>query len=233
MKAVSLALVSTLAFVVHAAAQGPETPVASTADPAAASNGPIIVFEYSNPGLSPSHWQLILHTDGSAHFRSEMGTANSSPGQFRTPNINRDVQLSSPFATSAFQTAQRHSFFNQNCESHMKVAFQGNKTVSYSGPEGKGSCTFNYSRDKEIQTLGDNFTGAAETIIEGVRLEILLQHDPLGLEKEIESLSEAAESGRALELCAIRSILERLAEDDHVLDLVRKRARSLLAHAET
>ena len=45
-------------------------------------------------------------------------------------------------------------------------------------------------------------------------------------------LVSAAEEGRARELCAIRGILARLAEDDHVMDMVRKQARQLLARAD-
>ena len=72
------------------------------------------------------------------------------------------------------------------------MAFQGWKTFTYTGPQGHGSCTFNYSKDKEMQELGDSMNAVAQTIIEGARLEILLQHDRLGLDEEMEFLTEAA-----------------------------------------
>jgi hypothetical protein len=46
-------------------------------------------------------------------------------------------------------------------------------------------------------------------------------------------LSDAAGDGRAQELSAIREILERLVQDDSVLERVRKRARALLAQGST
>jgi hypothetical protein len=61
---------------------------------------------------------------------------------------------------------------------------------------------------------------------------MLLQHDPLGLDQEMEYLVEAARDGRVQQICAIRGILERLAEDQGVMERVRKRARVLLADAE-
>jgi hypothetical protein len=73
----------------------------------------------------------------------------------------------------------------------------------------------------------------SETILEGARLELLLQHDRLGLDAEMEFLAEAAGDGRAQQLCAIRGILERLAQDDSVLERVRKRARMLLDQSTT
>ena len=43
---------------------------------------------------------------------------------------------------------------------------------------------------------------------------------------------EAAGDGRAQELCSIRDILGRLAEEPAVMERVRKRAKALLAHAD-
>ena len=149
------------------------------------------------------------------------------------PGVDRDIQVSAAFAERVFGAAQRHNWFNESCESHLKVAFQGWKQFSYTGPQGSGSCTFNYSKDKEIQTLGDSLQAVAETILEGARLEMLLQHDRLGLDAEMEFLTEAVGDGRAQQVRAIQEILERLAQDDGVLERVRKQARALLARGST
>lgn len=191
---------------------------------------PAIQVNFSNPGLSPSQWTLILHPDGSGHFSSQMGkTPDGGWKQIQTPALDRDIQVGKQFTAHVFEVAQRHTWFRQTCESHLKVAFEGWKTLTYTGPQGQGSCTFNYSKDREIQALGDSLVAVAETILEGARLEVLLQHDPLGLDAETAYLAEAVESGRAQEVCTIRDILERLEQDDTVLERVRKRARSLLA----
>lgn len=193
-----------------------------------------VVVDFSNPELSPSHWTLTLHPDGSGHFHSEMGKSpQGNAPEIDAPDVNRDVQLSSSFTSHIFETAQRHKFFNEDCDSRLKVAFQGWKKLSYTGPDGSGSCTFNFSKDKEIEALGDSMNAVAETILEGARLEILLQHDRLGLDREMEFLVDAAGNGRAQQICAIRGILTRLAEDDGVLERVRKRAKQLLAQGDT
>jgi len=194
----------------------------------------MIQVDFSNPGLSPSQWTLTIRPDGTGHFRSQLAKSHSeSPNEIETPGVDRDVHLSSQFAGRAFDVAQHHRWFNAPCESHMKVAFQGWKTLTYTGPQGQGTCTFNYSKDKDIQDFGDSLEAVATTILEGARLELLLQHDRLGLDEEMGFLAQAAEDGRAQQLCAIREILERLAQDDGVLERVRKRARSLLAQGST
>ena len=194
---------------------------------------PTIRVDFTNPGLTPSQWTLEFRPDGKGHFRSERGNAaTGDPRVIEAPNIDRDVQVSPKFAEHAFQVAQHHKYFRTECESHLKVAFQGTKKLSYSGPKGEGSCEFNYSRDAEIQGLGDSMVAVATTVIEGARLETLLQHDPLGLDKEIQNVQEAAGDGRAQQICSIRGILERLSDDPAVLERVRKRAKALLAHAD-
>jgi len=190
--------------------------------------------DFSNPGLSPSQWTLTLRPDGTGHFRSPVGNAptDANPG-IVVPAVDRDFQVSPAYAGNVFAAAARHKWFKESCESHLKVAFQGWKTLTYTGPQGQGSCTFNYSKDKEIQDLGDSLEAVAETILEGARMELLLQHDRLGLDAEMEFLVEAVGDGRAQQICAIREILERLAQDDTVLERVRKRARMLLAESST
>jgi len=196
---------------------------------AAPADDPVIQVDFSNPGLLPPQWTLILHPDGSGHFRSQMDNApKAGLKEIEAPSIDRDIQLSKEFAARVFAAAQRHKDFNLPCESHLKVAFEGWKTFTYNGPLGQGSCTFNYSRDREIQSLGDSMQAVAQTILEGARLELLLQHDRLGLDREMEFLTEAVQDGQAQQVCAIRDILQKLSEDDSVLERVRKRARSLL-----
>lgn len=200
--------------------------------PASATNGPLFQVEYSNPSLTPAHWVLTFNSEGTGHFRSERGNAPMDPTQgFQAADVDREISLSPEFAARMFETARQHKFFNMGCESHMKVAFQGWKKLAYNGPDGAGSCTFNYSRDKEIQAMGESLTAVAGTILEGARLETLLQHDRLGLDKEMEYLVEAVGDGRVQQIIAIREILERLAADPEVLERVRKRARVLLARA--
>jgi hypothetical protein len=149
--------------------------------------------------------------------------------------VDRDIQVSAAFAGHVFDVVRQHHWFGVPCNAHTheKVAFQGWKRFSYSGPEGKGTCEFNYSKDQKIDALGESLGAVASTIVEGARLESLLVHDRLGLDEEMEYLVEAAREGRVQQIETIRGILERLAQDDKVMDRVRQRARELLALSQT
>ena len=201
--------------------------------PALGNAGPMVELDFSNPGLAPAHWVLTLSPDGSGHFRSERGNAPADPSQgFEAANVDRDIKVSAQYAGHVFEVIHLHSNLRSECESHMKVAFQGWKKLTYSGPDGAGSCTFNYSKDKQIQELGESLVAVAGAIVEGARLETLLQHDRLGLDKEMEYLVEATGDGRVQQIGTIQGILQRLADDPEVMDRVRKRARQLLARAD-
>ena len=192
----------------------------------------VVRVDFSNPGLYPAQWTLVIHPDGSGHFHAEGGTKPHDEEEMMVPaKVDRDVNLSSGFAHRIFSTVHNDRILHGRCESHLKVAFQGWKKISYSGPDGEGGCEFNYSSTKEIQDLGESLVAVGSTLIEGAHLELLLQHDPLGLDKAIQYVVEASDDGRLQQICAIRDILERLQDDPHVMERVRKRAHMLLARS--
>ena len=200
--------------------------------PSSAQQTPIVQVEFSNPSLYPAQWTLVLHPDGNGHFHAEGGDRPAQYPETMSPGrIDRDVRLSAEFTTRIFKTVHDNKILRNKCESHLKVAFQGLKKIRYSGPDAEGGCEFNYSTNKQIQDLGDSLVAVGSTLIEGARLELLYQHDPLGLDKAIQFVVEASGDGRMQQICAIRNILERLEDDPRVLDRVRKQARMLLARS--
>lgn len=200
--------------------------------PARSEQEPQVRFDFSNPSLYPAQWSLVLHPDGSGHFHAEGGNRPTNDSDTIEPaKVDRDIRLSSDFTKRIFQTVHDKRILINKCESHLKVAFQGLKKISYDGPDAHGGCEFNYSTNKDVQDLGESLVGVGSTLIEGARLELLYQHDPLGLDKAIQYVVEATGDGRLQQICAIRGILERLEDDPRVLDRVRKQARLLLARS--
>lgn len=186
-------------------------------------------LDFSNPGLIPATWTLELHPDGSGHFLSKRGDAPRYSNAWLEPtDQDREVHVSAAFAQHVFSVAAAENFFQKPCESRDKVAFQGTKHLSYEGPDGRGDCSFNFSRIREIQQLGDTLVSVANTILEGSRIERLRQHDRLGLDQEMQSLEEMLGDGRAAEIGVIRPTLETLAADESLMERVRRRAREML-----
>jgi hypothetical protein len=189
--------------------------------------------EYTNPGLTPSHWVMTIHPDGSGQFDSDgmAVTTGTAMHGIEAWDVHRPIQLSEGFLSQVFATARDRKLFAFPCESHMKVAFQGTKRLSYSGPEGSGACEFNYSKDKQIESLGTSLVAVGSTILSGARMEKLLQHDRLGLDAELDALVGALHDGNAMEVGTISETLTRIAADEQVMDRARKKARLLLTQA--
>jgi hypothetical protein len=224
MKVSPRAAISTFAVAIFA--------TASCVGSAQSSQQGVFTVDFTNDRISPSHWVLTLHRDGTGHFHADREESSApKKSTMDVEGVDRDIQLSKDYTEQIFSVARDHNWFKQKCESGAKVAFQGWKKLSYEGPEGQGSCTFNYSQDKKIQALGESLLGVAETLREGARLELLLQHDRLGLDQEMQYIADSAKDGRLREISAIKGILQRLADDEELLDRVRKRAKTLLAQS--
>ena len=189
-------------------------------------------IEFTDAQLIPSHWKLVLHPDGSGYFDADGGKpSGQDANQILAGEVHRPVQLSAAFTEQVFSIARQRRLFAFPCESHMKVAFQGMKRLSYSGPEGSGACEYNYSKDKEIEQLGNSLLAVEFTILSGAKMEKLLQHDRLGLDRELDLLTTAAHEGNAAEMGTIDDTLTRIASDEQILERARRKARQLLAQA--
>jgi len=198
----------------------------------AAQQSATVQVEFTNSRLTPSHWKLALNPDGSGQFDADGGQPTAADqNQLLVKEVHRPIQLSPEFTGEVFSVARDRKLFNFPCESHMKVAFQGTKRFSYSGPEGSGACEFNYSKDKRIQQLSDSFMAVENTLIIGARLEKLLQHDRLGIDREMENLATSAHDHSSIELGTIRETLTTIATDEQVLERARRKARLLLEQA--
>jgi hypothetical protein len=218
--------------IVFALLLGGSTPV----DPASGKDvgSPEIRFSFEHPQLDPSAYTLVVHEDGSGHYRSSPGP-NSGPGLdgYGSAPAERDIVIRDPLLATLFQTARSHRFFAMECEAtDIRIAFTGKKTVAYAGSDGSGQCTYNWSHDKELNQLADNLMAVAYTLYEGNRLTLEHTHSRLSLDSELQNLQDAAKDRRALEIENIAPVLEAIVSDPAVMNRARNRARALL-NAET
>jgi len=178
-----------------------------------------VTFTFDNPALVPPHYSITMHEDGSAEY--------SQPATEGAAALTRPMMVSEEIRKQVFATA-RKNHFTKPCDMKQKTAFTGNKTLSYAGPDGSGSCTFNYSGDGRIEEVAGQLIATANTLDEGRKLESLLAHDKLGLDAEMEILAGEHADGRALELENIAPVLRAISGDEEVLNRPRMRADALL-----
>jgi hypothetical protein len=193
-----------------------------------------IVYTFEHPQLQPSRLTISIDETGAGRFTSQPGPTptDATDGVFPTP-LDRPIVLDDSLRADLFRYARSHSFFATRCSTtQASLAFTGSKTLSYSGPDGNGSCTFVWAGDPILQRIVDQLGAVAFTIEEGRRLDLEVQHDRLGLDAELESLQDAVKDRRAWDLPNIAPQLQTIANDQQVMDRARKRAQALLAHSE-
>ena len=190
---------------------------------------PSILFSFADAKLEPSQYSLEIRQDGSGEYKA---TYTPSGADTAAEPVNRSIRVHDPVITEIFATAKKYHFFAADCRnSHGRVAFTGEKTLAYAGPDGRGSCTFNYSGDQEINRVAASLMSIASTLAAGSRLEREHRYDRLSLDAELGSLQEAVDDKRALEIVNIAPVLQSIAKDDAVMNRARARARKLLNEA--
>lgn len=194
-----------------------------------------ITFTYEHPQLQPSRYTIAIDETGAGRYTSQPGPAssNSYDGIMPTP-VDRPILLDDTLRADLFRYARSHDFFATHCSTKLTtLAFTGNKTLSYSGPDGSGTCTYVWAGDPVLQRLTDQLGAVAFTIEEGRRLGLELLHDHLGLDAELDALQGAVKDRRADDLGNISDQLRSIVENQQVMDRARKRAQSLLAQSDT
>jgi len=191
-----------------------------------------VTFQFDRTGLPVPRFTLRLREDGTGSYQADQAeiaaTATSMRGQ-AAQHIDRPIRLSSGTVIKIFKTARAADRFNVECASKLKnIADTGKKTLSYTGADGSGSCVYNYSENKSVDSLTNTFLAIAYTIDEGRRLEFLHRYDRLGLDAEMISFAQELEAGRALELGTISPALAAIADDTALIQRVRLKAQKML-----
>ncbi|WP_348269383.1 hypothetical protein P8936_10745 [Edaphobacter paludis] len=206
---------------------------------AAQSGGPNVAakpaevsFQFERVGLPVPRFTLRVEEDGSGSYQAEEieGAADGRSLQYASAkHIDRTLNLTSSTVGTIFKAARELNRFDMDCAANAKkVADTGKKTLSYKGTDGSGSCTYNYSNNKDVEKLTTTFIGIALTLDEGRRLAFLHQYDRLGLDAEMTIFERETAAGHALELNTIAPVLTAIAGDNAVMERVRLEAANLL-----
>lgn len=181
-------------------------------------------FDFERPGLSVPKFGLNINEDGTGIYTAE---DVSSP----TPQkIHREFLLTEATTKKLLSLARAANLSAEACGTKARnIANTGKKTITLISSGATTSCTYNYSDNKEVETLTDTFLAIAETLDMGRRLDFLHRFDRLGLNDAMASLDQEVSEGHALEVGTIAASLRSIVEDTEVMQRVRARAAAILA----
>lgn len=192
-----------------------------------------IVFTFDHPQLQPAHYTIAIDETGAGRFASQPGPSDANDGVFPAP-VDRPILVDDALRADLFRYARAHQFFATRCTTtQTTLAFTGNKTLAYTGPDGSGSCSFVWAADPALQRIVDQLGAVAFTLEEGRRLDVEVHHDRLGLDAELATLQDAFKDHRASDLPNIADQLHAIVDNQQVMDRARKRALALLTQSQT
>jgi hypothetical protein len=186
-----------------------------------------VTFEQRWPEGDPQWFELTVTPDGSASYRSIAHQASKPSADDPAPE-SVTFTLSAPslqqlFAVGPHLPALRASLDKQ------KVAFTGNKTLSYRDQSGNSTqITYNSSSAPDLAALTSLLQSISRTVELSLALRSQSRFDKLSIDATLRYAENLAASRSLAEPHILRPVLERIAEDPAILNIARQRARRLL-----
>jgi hypothetical protein len=201
------------------------------ARPMAAQAVPTVTFSLDFPGSDPSHYAISVSSDRHASYESD---GRLAPGSGSGPaDASQLTFTASPeLSERIFELAKRARYFQGAIDSRKRgLAFTGAKELTYKDSDRNQHAAYNYSPVPAVQELTRIFQNLSATLEFGRRLDYCYRYQKLALDDELKRMEEFAKQGDLQELSAVAPILEKIAADPSVINVVRYRARRLLVQA--
>jgi hypothetical protein len=199
----------------HAAAQ-PTSPQ-SPSDPA-------VTFTLDFPGSTPSHYSIAVHISGHASYESAVKTEDGDEEQM----YRSEFEVSEESRRRIFTWAKQSQYFQGKLDSGKKVAFTGDKVLSYQDGPRSSTSKYNYSVLEPVQELTTWFQNMDSTLDFGRKLAYFHKYQKLALDDELKRMDMQAKAKSLSEIQAIAPVLQEIVNDPSVLNGTRARARDLL-----
>ena len=218
-----------LSYSLFAGAQS-QPAAADSQTPSLSQTPSVVTFTLDFPGSQPEHYAIRVASVGPNHYESAGPMAADSDN---TDSFDFDFTISDEARSRIFALAAKAGYFRKNLDSRRKnLAFTGKKTLRYTDATHSGEASYNYSESPPVQELTSLFQDLSATLEFGHRLDYDLRYQKLALNDELKRMQEMAQSNMLAELIAVQPILEKIVEDQSVINVARARAQLLLASAD-
>jgi hypothetical protein len=165
----------------------------------------------------------------------EIKVSDSGAGTFDIRQLNeesnpRSLHLNALLVHTIFDLAAKlHDFDGVDLEIHRRIANLGEKTFGYDRDGESHSVTFNYTLNRDALELLTIFEGLARQQTDLSDLDRTMHYDPLGVNDVLIELQKDLDNKLVPEPAQFLPLLDRLAADQHFIDIARDRARKLAA----
>ncbi len=191
----------------------------------AAIQSPTVTYEQEWKAADPSWYQISINTSGEAVYKSQPRVKeNESAGD---PYSLRFI-ASGTTREQIFQLTKSLNDFQGNFETKFKVAQTGKKTLTFRDGSKETQTSLNYSDNAQMNQLISIFQRMSTTFEVAQKLDFDVRFDKLGIDRDLKSLEHLEADHQLAELQVISPVLERIANDNGIMNIARQRARRLL-----
>jgi hypothetical protein len=196
--------------------------------PSGATSVPVITFTLDFPASNPSHYAISVDANGHATYESTTKVEDDSDPdtykmEFVMTTANRD---------RIFEWAKQANYFSTKLDSgNRKLAFTGDKVLSYQDGERSFTAHYNYSTIDSVRQLTNLFQKIATTLDFGRQLTYDHRYQKLALDEVLKQMETEAKNGELSEIQSLAPVLDPIIADGSVINVVRARAKELIRSA--
>jgi hypothetical protein len=188
-----------------------------------------VSFKLDFPGANPSHYEIVIASDGQGSYTSNGKFDNQSEPADAAP---LQFALSESIRKQVFDLAKKSHYFSGKVDSGQKnIANTGTKTLAYKDASHNSQATYNYSMLQPVTQLTSIFQNLSTTMEFGRRLVYLHKYEKLALDDQLKRMEEMQRENSLGDVGAIAPVLKDIANDSSVMNVSRSRALRLLASA--
>jgi hypothetical protein len=171
-------------------------------------------------------FKLSLEESGRGNFE-----AKPREGQL----VSRNLEVSTETMQQLFSLFESAQFLssNRDYESHFKVADMGMKTIVLQKKGRSREVRFNYTTDRNINTIADQLNGIVTTELRADSLEKSMKYDKLGLPDQITALQNELNGHWLAEPQLLLPVLRQIANNPAYFNMVQRKAHQLILLIES
>jgi hypothetical protein len=192
---------------------------------AASNSAPQITFTVDFPNSDPAHYSIVMDAAGHAKFECTVKADQESEEQ----NYESNFEVSAGNRERIFEWAKQARYFEGKIDSgNRKLAFTGEKTLSYQDGQRSFTAHYNYSSLEPVRELTALFQNIEETLDYGRRLAYMHKYQKLALDEELRHMESQARHNELSEVQGLEPVLQQIVDDPSVINVARARAKELI-----
>jgi len=185
----------------------------------------VVTFTLDFPESDPTHYSIAVDAMGHASYECTARVDKDSEEQA----YRAEFEVSTRNRERIFEWARQAKYFAGKVDSgNQKLAFTGEKMLSYQDGERSFTGRYNYSNLEPVRQLTGLFQNMAGTLDYGRRLTYYHRYQKLALDEELKRMEAQARSNELSEIQGVAPVLREIVEDTSVMNVVRARAKELI-----